>query len=119
MQTDLGRVWELREPSVAEKPRSAKAAEAEAGQRPVPPRATPAQRGFPATRTEQGPGGVGREGQGLKAQLPRPRLAHSLLRSQRWALAIPRHALSSSFFPPARFSYSLPTTRYSLLPPLL
>ncbi len=68
MQTDLGRVWELREPSVAEKPRSAKAAEAEAGQRPVPPRATPAQRGFPATRragAEQGPGGVGREGQGL------------------------------------------------------
>jgi hypothetical protein len=42
----LGRVYEINQPSVSGKGRSAKATEAEAGQRPVPPRATPAQRPF-------------------------------------------------------------------------
>ena len=49
----LGRVYEINQPSVSEKGRSAKATEAEAGQRPVPPRATPAQLGFPLTRRAQ------------------------------------------------------------------
>ena len=40
----LGCVWERSRASVREKGCSAKATEAEAGQRPVPPRATPAQR---------------------------------------------------------------------------
>ena len=49
----LGAVFKLNQCSVRGKSRSAKATEADAGQRPVPPRATPAQLDFPLTRRAQ------------------------------------------------------------------
>ncbi len=58
---------------MATKPGSPKAAEAEAGRRPVPPRATLDQPGFFATlraESERGTGGVGREEQGLLGPAP-------------------------------------------------
>jgi hypothetical protein len=47
---DLGAVFKIGRCSVRGKSGSAKAPEVEAGQRPVPPRVTPGQLGFPLTR---------------------------------------------------------------------
>ena len=92
----LGCVLEIKRRDVERKTGSPKAAEAEMGQRPMPPRATPGQ---PVSLPPFGPGrsrdwaALGARDRAFQAQHPRPRLAPALLRSRRRASLFPRHTL--------------------------